>query len=308
MATSEWAEEQEGQMKKRKYRAKKLQLTNRGNLSLFFLGTGSAFTKGLNQNNLLIIKGRDHILIDCGTKCSQALHDLGIAVPDIANYLITHSHADHVGGLEEVMMQGRYIARKKPNMVITPEYERILWKQSLMGGAAHSETGSQLRFKDFWNIIRPTKKRNYPRETWEVNVGSINLKLPRTMHIPDRATSWESSFWSCGVIVDDRALFTSDTRFDPDLLLEFDDRFNLDVIFHDCQFFNGGVHASLQELTTLPEAIKKKTVLMHYGDNWQQYRQVAKDAGFHSFAEQSTSYNFAPASDSVISKIGLAGV
>lgn len=293
-------------MKKRKHGAKKLHLTNRGNLSLFFLGTGSAFAKVLNQNNLLIIKGRDHILIDCGNKCSQALHELGIEVPDIENYLITHSHADHVGGLEEVMMQARYISRKKPNMVITTEYEKILWEQSLMGGAAHSETGTQLKFKDFWHIIRPSKKRQYSRETWEVNIGSINLKMPRTMHIPDRAKSWEDSFWSCGVIVDNRILYSSDTRFDPDFILEFDRRFSFDVIFHDCQFFNGGVHSSLEELSTLPEVIKKKIVLMHYGDNWQQYRQQAKEAGFHSFAEQGASYNFAPADNPVIAKIGLA--
>lgn len=293
-------------MIKRKHTGKKLHLTNRGNTSLFFLGTGSAFTKVLNQNNLLIIKGRDHILIDCGNKCSQALYQLGIEVPDITNYLITHSHADHVGGLEEVMMQGRYIARKKPNMVITAEYEKILWEQSLMGGAAHSETGTELTFRDFWRVIRPSKKRHYPRETWEVNIGSINLKLPRTMHIPDRATSWENSFWSCGIIVDNRILYTSDTRFDPDLLLSFDKRFNFDVIFHDCQFFNGGVHASLQELSTLPEAIKKKIILMHYGDEWQRYRQQVKEAGFHSFAEQGASYNFKQVSQPVISKIGLA--
>jgi len=293
-------------MKKRKHRAKKLHLTNRGNLSLFFLGTGSAFTKVLNQNNLLIIKGRDHILIDCGTKCSQALHELGIAVADIKNYLITHSHADHVGGLEEAMLFGRYVARKKPNMVVTTEYEKILWEQSLMGGAAHSETGAQLKFKDFWHAIRPSKKRNYPRETLEVNIGSINLKLPRTMHIPDRAKSWEDSFWSCGVIVDDRVLYTSDTRFDPDLILDFDERLNFEYIFHDCQFFNGGVHASLEELSRLPEAIKKKIILMHYGDNWQQFRQQIKEAGFHSFAEQGASYNFSLVCNPVISKIGLA--
>jgi ribonuclease BN (tRNA processing enzyme) len=293
-------------MKKRKHRTGRLDLTTRGNLSLFFLGTGSAFAKILNQNNLLVIKGKDHILIDCGNKCSQALHERGIQVPDIQNYLITHSHADHVGGLEEVMMCGRYIARKKPNMVITTEYEKILWEQSLMGGAAHSETGAKLKFKDFWHVIRPSKKRDFPRETWEANIGSINLKMPRTMHIPDRATSWEDSFWSCGLIVDDRVLYSSDTRFDPDLIMGFEDRFNFDVIFHDCQFFNGGVHASLEELSTLPQAIKKKMILMHYGDEWQQYRQQAKAAGFHSFAEQGASYNFTPVYDPIIPKIGLA--
>ena len=40
-------------------------LKNDGDLSLFFVGTGAAFAKTLNQNNLLIVKGDDHLLIDC---------------------------------------------------------------------------------------------------------------------------------------------------------------------------------------------------------------------------------------------------
>ena len=49
-------------------------LTNKGDLSLYFIGCGSAFAKTLNQNNVLVTKGDAHILIDCGTRCSQALH------------------------------------------------------------------------------------------------------------------------------------------------------------------------------------------------------------------------------------------
>ena len=45
----------------------KVEFTNDGRLSLFFVGTGSAFSKEFFQNNLIIVKGNDHILIDCGT-------------------------------------------------------------------------------------------------------------------------------------------------------------------------------------------------------------------------------------------------
>jgi len=273
-------------------RAKKVQLTNRGNLSLLCLGTGSAFAKILNQNNLLIVKGDDHLVVDCGNKCTQALFELGIAVPQVRNFLITHSHADHIGGLEEVMMTARYIARSRPSMVITEEYQQILWDESLKGGAAHSETGALLGFEDFWQVIRPRRCKGYPRETWEADIGGINVQMPRTMHIPDRATSWEDSFWSCGVIVDERVMYTSDTRFDPSLLYDFDEMFDFEVIFHDCQFFTGGVHSSLEELATLPAALKSKIILMHYGDQWKDHRQAAMDAGFHSFAQQGVFYDF----------------
>ena len=122
-------------------------LTTDGKLSLYFLGCGSAYAKTLNQNNLLITKGEDHLLIDCGTTCVRVLDQSGIPLEKIRNYLITHSHADHIGGLEEVQLSGRYIFNQRPCMVITDEYENILWEQSLRGGSELSEK-KPLGFED----------------------------------------------------------------------------------------------------------------------------------------------------------------
>ncbi len=174
---------------------KRVKLTTNGALSLYFIGCGSAFAKTLNQNNILLTKGNDHLLVDCGTRCSQALFDVGVSMAQVKNYLITHSHADHIGGLEEVQLFGRYVLQQKPTMVITRAYEKILWEQSLRGGSEFSEK-TPLEFKDFWQTIRPRKLKDYPRETFEANVGSINIKMPRTMHFPDSAASWrQCALW-----------------------------------------------------------------------------------------------------------------
>ncbi|MDB4567844.1 hypothetical protein N9104_03700, partial [Pseudomonadales bacterium] len=114
--------------------------------------------------------------------------------------------------------------------------------------------------------------------------GGINLKLFRTKHFPDSAASWRTSAWSCGVLIDERILFTSDTRFDPALLAEFDGKYNPEIIFHDCQLFTGGVHTGIEELATLPTTLKEKLILVHYGDQWQTFKGFARKAGFHSWA------------------------
>lgn len=274
-------------------------LTNDGDLSLYFIGTGSAFSKTLNQNNLLIVKGDDHLLIDCGSKCTQTLHNAGVTVAELQNFLITHSHADHVGGLEEIQLYGRYVSHTPPKMIINEEYQEILWGQSLRGGSEMSES-TPLVFEDLWDVIRPTLVPDLPRETSQANIGQINVKMPRTMHYPNDAPTWKESFWSVGVIIDDRILFTSDTRFDVDLLQEFDRRYNFDMIFHDCQLFTGGVHASLNELKTLPAHFRERIVLMHYGDNWKDFEAEALDAGFHSWAQQGSLYSFATNNKAVI--------
>jgi len=87
-------------------------------------------------------------------------------------------------------------------------------------------------------------------------------------------------------------MFTSDTRFDLDLIDNYCSLFDLEIIFHDCQFFSGGVHAGLEELNTLPTEIKKKIILTHYGDNWEDFEQTVSNYGFHSLAKQWHFYNF----------------
>ena len=272
----------------------KLTLTNQGALDLVFLGVGSGFSKTLNQTNLFIVKDQTHLLIDCGNQCPHSLfHDYNTPLTDIDNFLITHSHADHIGGLEEAQLAGRYVKKRKPTMIITPAYEKILWEQSLRGGAEASEA-VPLKFKDLWNIVRPRKLKTFRRDTFETDFGGINLKLFRTKHFPDSASSWRTCAWSCGVLIDERILFTSDTRFDPALLEEFDAKFNPEIIFHDCQLFTGGVHTGIEELATLPTTLKEKLILVHYGDQWQAFKAFARKAGFHSWAKQGHRYRFEP--------------
>jgi hypothetical protein len=277
-----------------KHKKKPFPLCTDGCLRLFFVGVGSAFSKIHNQTNVLVIKGQDHLLIDCGTKCPQALHAVGLPVTAIHHLLITHSHADHIGGLEEVALMGRYFAKKKPTLIITDEYKKILWDMSLKGGIAFGElvNGKPLGFEDIFNTITPEPVTLIDRDAWRASCGTINLTLFRTKHIPDSSSSWRNSFYSVGTIIDDRILFTSDTRYDPELIDNCEKHWNLEAIFHDCEFFTGGVHASLEELNDLPPAIKEKIHLMHYPDNARQFRTQIKKYGFAGLAEQHAAYDF----------------
>ncbi len=269
----------------------KLSLTNSGNLSLFFVGTGSAFSKMHYQTNLLIIKGDSHVLVDCGSLCPIALWEYGCPVMNIETFLITHSHADHIGGLEEAMLMGRYVKKRKPGIIIPFEYRDILWENSLKGGSAYNERHGDriLTFYDMFNYIEPVKLFEKPRYVWEVTVGPINLKIFRTAHIPDNSATWEDSFLSYGVLIDEKVLFTSDTKFDRDLLDTFCERWPVEYIFHDCQLFPGGVHASYGELSKLPDEFKSKMYLSHYGDNYKDFNPMMD--GFLGFVEQGAYYN-----------------
>ena len=246
-----------------------IELTNQGQLSLFFIGTGNAFTKTSFQTNLLVVKGQEHLLIDCGTLCSYAFENLyNGKITDINNLLLTHPHADHIGGVEELALAGKYIVKRPVNLVITDKFKKLLWKESLCGGIQFSEEG-RMTFEDYFNQIKPVRIQKKPFEMFEANVASINVKLFRTRHVTTRKNSLKESQISYGLIIDDRVLFTADTQFNRPQLEFLLDKFpKIEVIFHDCDVmgYSRGVHAAYDELVTLPKEIKEKTYLCHYSE------------------------------------------
>lgn len=270
-----------------------LSLTNDGKLCLFWLGVGSAFSKKLHQTNVLVIKGDTHVLIDCSSRCPTVFWEYGTPIINVKNLLITHSHSDHIGGLEEVALLGRYVSKEKPRMIITKEYEEILWNFSLKGGCAFNERkiNKYLEFSDFFESIRPEKIMDTPMPILNIDFKNINFKLFQTSHIPDSSKDWRDSHLSYGVIIDNTILFTSDTKYSEDMIYGLLNEFKeIKFIFHDCQFFSGGVHASYQELLNFPVDIREKMYLTHYGDNYEEF-DVKKDF-FGGLTEQGHYYFF----------------
>ena len=280
-------------MKTREFYSK-IELTNEGQLSLFFLGTGSAFTKLNYQNNILIIKGKDHVLVDCGTLCPLSFNDFNSEITNVKNYLITHSHADHIGGLEEVALSNMYITKRRPKMIITDDYKKVLWKNSLRGGLAiRGELGmrQKMTFDDYFDQIRPEKIKNAPRPFYNANVGSINLKLFRTKHLFTDRNTWKNSFYSLGVLIDEKILFTGDSKADPELIKWISEKYDLEAIFHDCSFTENAVHTSYNELKKIiPAELKPITHICHYNDGCEN-KEVSKD-GFGTIVRRGVYYDF----------------
>jgi glyoxylase-like metal-dependent hydrolase (beta-lactamase superfamily II) len=123
----------------------RVSLKNDGALEVVFLGVGSAFATTLFQSNIFLVKGGTHVMLDIGSKASIALHEAGIGVLDIENLVATHSHADHIGGIEEWCLKARYAApfvkgcargEYRPNLLTTADYAHILWDGSLRAGSS----------------------------------------------------------------------------------------------------------------------------------------------------------------------------
>lgn len=270
----------------------KIDFTNDGELSLFFVGTGTAFEKKNFQNNLLIIKGAYHVLVDCGTLFSYAFeYFYNTKITEIKNLLLTHPHADHIGGVEELILSSRYVLNTKINLIITDEFKKKLWDESLKGGCQYSEDGI-MTFNDYFNQEKPILIQKKPFEIYECNIGNINLKLFRTKHVTTKEKSLKNSMISYGLIIDDRVLFTSDTQFCKEQVEYINSNYKIEAIFHDCDImgYAKGVHASYDELKTFSSDIKGKMFLCHY--NSAVATKSPQNEGFAGFVQNGVYYNF----------------
>lgn len=270
-----------------------IEFTNNGVLSFFFLGTGNAFSKELLNTNLLIVKGNDHVLVDFGNLSPLAFKNFNTCTSKIENIIITHAHADHIGGIEELALKGMYIHQKKPVLICEKSFQKKLWNESLKGGLGlRGEEGQRqkLTLSDYFECRAPEKIKNAPRPFFNIDVGGINIKLFRTKHEFISTNTWKTGMYSVGLLVDERIVFTGDTRYDRELLNWLTTSYNIEYIFHDCSFRKSAVHTSYNELLQLPEDIRKKTFLCHYEEQKKDFDPIPD--GFAGLSKSGLYYEF----------------
>lgn len=79
---------------------------------LHLLGTGSAFSDATRTTTMLAFEsGGRALVVDCGGDVVQRLLAAGIGPDDVEAMVVTHEHADHVGGfplfIEKIWVGGR---------------------------------------------------------------------------------------------------------------------------------------------------------------------------------------------------------
>ncbi|MDF2717719.1 MAG: ribonuclease, partial [Paenibacillus sp.] len=203
-----------------------------------------------------------------------AMHHMNVPLDAIDGVFVTHLHADHIGGFEELMLRLKFHYNKKPTLFIEEHLIAPFWEHSLKGGL---EFGADRRqsLGDFFHIVPLSV--GVPKE---IHPG-FRLEILPTRHFLDMP--------SYSVILNDQLFYSGDTVFDPELIRTVHERGCL-YLLHDCQLEGHGlVHATLAELLTLPEEIQQKTWLMHYGDNMDHF--IGK-TGSMTFMIQHKTYSF----------------
>ena len=251
--------------------------------SIEFLGVGSALSKkNYNTNAVIEVNGKNY-LMDCGITAPTAMHELGITTGDIDGVIISHIHGDHAGGLETIGYEGMFIYGKKPELYIASELVEDIWNKHLAGGMEHL-TRKLATLNDYFDV------KPFHHGTL-FNINGLEVKSIKTHHVPSDDEFTEKASYS--FLLDNRVFWSADMLFDKDLIVNIEKAHNMKRYFHDCQLFYhpDGVHASLQELETLPEEIKNKVIVMHYGDNIKDFEDRILSNGF-TIARQFDKFQF----------------
>ncbi|MCP3922093.1 MAG: MBL fold metallo-hydrolase [Desulfobacterales bacterium] len=262
------------------------------------IGCGNAFSKLLfNQSFLLEEDGRK-LLIDCGSKVPMALYHHNIDVTEIDDIYISHLHADHIGGLEE-MAFGRYdwamnpkpdkaINFKNveaPHLICEKNMMEDLWNKSLRGGLESME--GFIADIDTFFVTKPVSvDEPFEWMGWE-------CKLIQQIHIVTGTKIMDTYGLFLSKSGHKSIFFTTDTQHysHAQALVFLEDA---DVIFHDCELtpFVTNVHANYIQLAgfdeagtkRLPDHIKSKIKLIHYQDyKVDGKKMVVKDSPYNFF-------------------------
>lgn len=231
-------------------------------MKLKFVGTGSAHCLQNFQTSILIQHNDKNLLIDAGSDAKWSLNEAGMSYLDLDAIYITHLHADHCGGLEDIAFCSYFDKRCKEKITLVGNNEllRELWNNVLRGGLK-SIQGKKTTLEDFFDVQMVKKNHNF---FWE----DIKFNIIQSIHIIDEYAIVPSYGLMTKDPVNDKKIYiTGDTQHCPNQIIDFYRDANL--IIQDCETSNfpSGVHAHYNELATLPKEIKGKMYLVHYQDN-----------------------------------------
>ncbi|HEY7872682.1 MAG TPA: MBL fold metallo-hydrolase [Rudaea sp.] len=214
--------------------------------ALHFLGVGSAQAVELGSSGAVLERdGKPLLLIDCGPETLTTYLD-AYDEPPRAVY-ITHTHMDHVAGLERLFYRVYFDAALKGTVRLFAHAALIPHLQSRVADYPQVIAEGGANFWDGFHLV-PCSHGFWHENLW------FDV-FPTRHHAP------QTSF---GIALRGSFVWTGDTRPIPEMLGEFAP--SPTVIAHDCALHGNPSHTGVDDLAReYADEIRSRMRLYHYG-------------------------------------------
>jgi len=206
-------------------------------MKIDIIGGGGVFSKD-NSSFLVTLNNskRTSILIDCPNNAFEYIKDNNI---DIANIFITHTHQDHIGGLEKLIYYNYFIKNKITKIYTGKEIdiEKYLPKQIVY------ENGILVHVKMYELNKKEEQELIYFGSEGE---GSIVFQLIKGNHIVLPNYGIVFSYTKEAGIITQQVVITGDTKASKNLSDLFKESLEKDIkltVFHDYQFLKKSINS-----------------------------------------------------------------
>jgi len=213
---------------------------------LHFLGTGAAHAVELGSSSAVLERdGQPLLLIDCGPDTLDR-YVAAYATPP-RNLYITHTHMDHVGGLERLFTRTWFDEALRGKTRVFAHAALVPWLQARVADypGALAEGGV-----NYWEAFRLVPcSRGFWLEGYWFDVFGTRHHRPGT---------------SFGVALHGSFVFTGDTRPIPEVLMPYANGSAL--IAHDCGLVGNPSHTGIDDVEReYADDVRARLVLYHYG-------------------------------------------
>jgi len=216
------------------------------NWSLHFLGAGAAHAAELGSSAAVLERDGDPLLlIDCGPDTLDRYMAAYGALPRAL--FITHTHLDHVGGLEKLFIRLWFDERLRGTTRVFLHAQLLPWLQARVADypGVLAEGGA-----NYWEAFRlvPCTRGFWLDGLWFDVFGTRH-------HVP--GTSY-------GLALAGSFAYTGDTRPIPEMLERHAGMG--EVIAHDCGLVGNPSHTGIDDIEReYPDALRSRLLLYHYG-------------------------------------------